>query len=369
VEGVVVMTSETSVGKAPEPSRIRPARQLVRALQSMPDPLVDDQRDALVEVQRLLEDLARAEAGPDDKLKLRTWIAQDVRACLEENGVTGRIAEIGGSRNGLSTHLPEWDFTFLSLYPGDDPQMLVADISACPQVPDESFDAVVSVNCFEHIERPWRAAEEITRILRPGGVTYHFAPFSYFYHLAPVDLWRYTPDAFTLMFRDLEPLKAEFYGANRRRNNLGSEGNPVDGDGGPAFAPDGFGGWRENWYTVYAGRKTPGWAERRHERERLQVVVDVCKALQLQGVEEASLPIEAYRSLSVLGLSRNGEVVRAEDGTGLGLSVDAVAEIWRDRGRLGIKPSFRRFARLAMTGFPAAASRRRSEASVLDNQG
>lgn len=334
--------------------QVRSPRKLTRALEQLEGPLADEHRAALGEIRYLLEEMALSEAGPEDKIGLRDWIAQDLRNTLESNDITGLVAEIGGSRNGLKAHLPEWDFRFLSLYPGDDPDMVVADITACPQIPDESFDAVVSVNCYEHIERPWRAAEEITRILKPGGITYHLAPFSYFYHLAPIDYWRYTPEALASLFRDLEPLKVEFYGANRRRNNLGSEGNPVDGDGGPAFAPDGFGGWRENWYAVYIGRKSTGWREQRIERERHQAVIDVCKALEVYGVPAESLPSEAEKALAGLTITAAGETVRADDGIGLGISADEAADIWNARGKLGIKPSFRRYAVLAISGHPAA---------------
>jgi SAM-dependent methyltransferase len=332
---------------------VRPPRRLLDALDRMPVGDDTDQLDALEEIRYLLADLAAAEDGPVGKVGIREWIATDLRAILDANGLTGCVAEIGGAGNGLRTLLPEWEFTFLSLYPGDDPDMVVADITACPQIPDESYDAVVSVNCFEHVERPWRAADEITRILRPGGVAYHVAPFSYFYHRAPIDYWRYTPDAMAAMFGDLEPLKAEFYGANRRRNNRGSTANPVDGDGGAAFAEDGFGGWRENWYAVYAGRKSDGWRERRIERDRQQLVVDICKALTHYGVSEETLATEAARALRAVTVSAAGEVARAGAGEGIELEPAAVDAIWRGRGRLGIRPSFRRFAHLALSGHPA----------------
>jgi SAM-dependent methyltransferase len=333
--------------------QVRPPRKLLRALDQLPDTIVDGHRLLFGEIRHLLAEMVRAEDGPEGKIGIRDWIAKDIRNVLGDNELTGLVAEIGGSKNGLRKDLPEWDFRYLSLFPSDDPDMLVADITSCPQIPDESFDAVLSLSCFEHIERPWRAAEEITRILKPGGISYHVAPFSYFYHLAPIDHWRYTPDAFAAMFRDLEPLKTEFYGANRRRNNLGSADNPVDGAGGPAFAPDGFGGWRENWHAVYVGRKTPGWREKRIERTRQQIVVDIFKALLTDGTTPEALPAVAEQTLTGLALTNAGEVVRCTDGVGLGISSDEAEDIWNRRGKLGIKPSYRRFALLATSGYPA----------------
>ncbi|MEM7139559.1 MAG: class I SAM-dependent methyltransferase [Actinomycetota bacterium] len=41
---------------------------------------------------------------------------------------------------------------------------------------DESFDLVFSSHVMEHIPDPWRAFEEIHRVLRPGGVMIHSIP-------------------------------------------------------------------------------------------------------------------------------------------------------------------------------------------------
>jgi SAM-dependent methyltransferase len=131
--------------------------------------------------------------------------------------------------------------------------VLCGDISSCPEIPSGGFDAIISVDLLEHVREPWLAAKEITRLLRPGGVTYHSTLFAWRYHPCPVDYWRYTPDALRFLFADLRCLDAGFDVVERRRNLLGK--------GQFRLTPDAFGGWRENWRVHFAGAKPVDVAE------------------------------------------------------------------------------------------------------------
>ena len=74
--------------------------------------------------------------------------------------------EIGGRQNPASDRLKSTSFEYSALdlvQTGKD--VIVADITHCPQIPSNSFDVVFSVDVFEHMNRPWRAASEIQRIL------------------------------------------------------------------------------------------------------------------------------------------------------------------------------------------------------------
>jgi len=198
-----------------------------------------------------MANLVEAEGGPLPPASVRnTALADHFRSTLASAGITsGRVAEIGGARNSACAELPEFEFTFLSLFKDKEPcgrDIRVADIAYCPHIPDETFDVVFSISVLEHVDRPWAAASEMTRILKPGGVVYHQAPFSDFFHRAPNDYWRFTPEAMKVLFPRFETICADFYGQGRRRDRRGTAFNPLD-QGGPQFAVDAFGGWRENW--------------------------------------------------------------------------------------------------------------------------
>jgi SAM-dependent methyltransferase len=82
---------------------------------------------------------------------------------------------------------------------------IVGDIHDLP-IPDNSFDCVISTGTFEHIRNPWKAVQELRRILKPGGIVYIDAPFMQGYHLDPVDYWRFTRDGLRLLCEDFEEL-------------------------------------------------------------------------------------------------------------------------------------------------------------------
>ena len=282
----------------------------------------------------------------------RDYLRDDFVATLESQGIrSGRICEIGGPYNSFAKDLPQYEFEFPSLYPDTRHEgVIVADATQCDYVASERYDAIFSVSVFEHISKPWLAAEQLNRLLKPGGVSYHAAPFSYFYHGAPADFWRYTPDAMRLLFSELEPLKAEFFGRNRRRDNRGSPSNSVDRDGGEAFAVDAFDGWRENWYTIYAGLKNAAHLEQRLSDAAKQVVVNLMKMRTIDGEDEESAARAVRSVLDGYVVTRDQELHRA-DRTNIPFTEAQILELYRNRGRNGIRPSYNRFVMAKSVGW------------------
>lgn len=302
----------------------------------------------------------RAEQGAPDKMNFKHFLMQDFRRLLREHEIfTGTICELGGPANSIAAKFPKYNFRHLSLFPvQDNNRVIVGDATQCDHMEDGQFDAIFSLSVFEHIAKPWKAAQHLTRMLKPGGICYHAAPFSYFYHGAPADYWRFTPDAMKLVFSELKPLKAEFYGANRRRDNRGSPGNPVDGDGGAAFAVDALGGWRENWFTIYAGQKDADYLDERVRRAQAQVVVNAMKMLvDLRGLPEPEAAARLRALLLCYVIDQDEDLREVPYGRGLDLSEDDILEAWKTRGRRwrgkphgAIKISYARFALAARLG-------------------
>src|SRR5690606_1930547 len=130
--------------------------------------------------------------------KRNARINQHIRSALANAGITsGNVLEIGARKRPRLDVFPspDWEYSVMDIADTTaEVPVVIGDITACPEIPDESFDVVVSVDVFEHINRPWLAASEIARILRPGGISYTSTLFSWRYHPVPIDYWRYTPD-------------------------------------------------------------------------------------------------------------------------------------------------------------------------------
>ena len=81
---------------------------------------------------------------------------------------------------------------------------------------------MLSSDVFEHIDRPWLAAAEIARILKPGGVAITHTLFSWRSHPCPIDYWRFSQECLELLFGDLECLETGYDLSERRLTSRGS---------------------------------------------------------------------------------------------------------------------------------------------------
>lgn len=132
-------------------------------------------------------------------------------------------------------------------------KVIYTDICECPEIPNDSYDIVYSNNVFEHLKQPWKAAEEISRILKPGGLALHITVFSWRYHPVPVDMFRYSSDGLRYLFErtgKIITISSGYDIGKRRQDHRGGKIGILD------VPPiDELGGWRENWTVMFLGKK------------------------------------------------------------------------------------------------------------------
>jgi len=73
----------------------------------------------------------------------------------------------------------------------------------CMPYEDNSFDYVISDQVLEHVKRPWFAASEVIRVLKPGGWCVITTCLMNHIHGIPEDYFRFTPDGLRVLFEDL----------------------------------------------------------------------------------------------------------------------------------------------------------------------
>ena len=95
--------------------------------------------------------------------------------CSHLDYVSQDFCQYDGEGNGKGLHKGSWDDTKIDI---------VSDISEIP-VKNNSFDAVMCIEVFEHILEPVKAVQEFNRILKPKGKLIITAPFCSLTHMAP----------------------------------------------------------------------------------------------------------------------------------------------------------------------------------------
>lgn len=79
-------------------------------------------------------------------------------------------------------------------------------VAASERIPlrDATVDAVICSAVLEHVKRPWLAAREITRILKPGGDLYVAVPFLQPLHGYPNHFFNMTAAGLASLFEDFD---------------------------------------------------------------------------------------------------------------------------------------------------------------------
>lgn len=95
--------------------------------------------------------------------------------CQHLNYTSQDICEYDGVGDDVGLHMGEWNTDNIDL---------VCDIVNMP-IADDSFDAVICSEVFEHMQDPALAIVEFSRVIKDNGILILTAPFSSLVHFAP----------------------------------------------------------------------------------------------------------------------------------------------------------------------------------------
>lgn len=138
--------------------------------------------------------------GPGDLTRHATF-PQRVLEAGDKPGF--RILEIGSREvtgaYGLRGRLEHAAYVGFDYYPG--PNVDVAgDAHRLSQLVEGRFDVVYSTAVFEHLAMPWVVAEEIARVLKPGGLVFIETHFSYASHERPWHFFQFSDMGLRALF-------------------------------------------------------------------------------------------------------------------------------------------------------------------------
>jgi SAM-dependent methyltransferase len=94
----------------------------------------------------------------------------------------------------------------------DDYPDIICDL--CDEINDDlknRYDKIICLAVLEHVYNPFKAIENITKLLKDGGKVYGMVPYLYHYH-APNDLkfqdyFRFSKDALSYLFKDFKEVE------------------------------------------------------------------------------------------------------------------------------------------------------------------
>ncbi len=116
----------------------------------------------------------------------------------------GPVLEVGskeyGSTFGFRKLYPGNEYVGVDMFPGEGVDV-VADLSLAigPLQPDH-FALAICCSVLEHVAKPWRFAENLTRLVRPGGKVYMSVPWVWRYHPYPDDYYRFSHKGVMALF-------------------------------------------------------------------------------------------------------------------------------------------------------------------------
>lgn len=117
--------------------------------------------------------------------------------------VDGPVIEVGSKDYGSTVtfrDLYRGEYVGVDLEPGKNVDV-VADLSAgLGELREGHFALAICCSVLEHTPLPWVMAENLTRLLRAGGMLYVSVPWVWRYHAYPDDYFRFSPRAVQRLF-------------------------------------------------------------------------------------------------------------------------------------------------------------------------
>ena len=155
-------------------------------------------------------------AGPAQKIDVVSSTSAAETARIAARGcdpvlqIGSRVEVVDRVETSWRKRMAGRDFTGLDIAEGEGVDV-VADLCWPFERLDEAVDGrrfglILCQHVLEHVRRPFEAAENVARLLAPGGTLYVAVPWVQAFHGYPDDFWRFSFRGLLELFPDLEPV-------------------------------------------------------------------------------------------------------------------------------------------------------------------
>ncbi len=140
----------------------------------------------------------------------QTFMLQAIKKWINSNVFEAKLALSIDKNPTLDSIVTQrWPFivTHRAVYPE-------FDVHNLSRIADNQYDLVYSHQVLEHLSKPWIAAKEMVRVLRPGGLGLHTSCAFNPRHGPPVfnDYYRFMPDGMAELFEGVKVLLKQGWG-------------------------------------------------------------------------------------------------------------------------------------------------------------
>jgi SAM-dependent methyltransferase len=143
--------------------------------------------------------------------------------------VAGPVLEVGSKDYGNTTSFRdvyvENEYVGVDLSAGKDVDRVIDLAAGTGELPEAHFALTICCSVLEHVRRPWEMAENLTRLLRPGGAIYVAVPWVWRYHAYPDDYFRFSWRGITELFPGVA------WSQQAYSTNIDNEFFEISGDG------------------------------------------------------------------------------------------------------------------------------------------
>lgn len=110
--------------------------------------------------------------------------------------VNGPVLEVGskdyGSTSSFRGVYTDSEYVGVDMAPGKGVDAVVDLVEGIGPLPAAHFELAICCSVMEHVRRPWVFAENLARLVRPGGRIYVSVPWVWRYHAYPDDYFRFS---------------------------------------------------------------------------------------------------------------------------------------------------------------------------------